>query len=151
MLDRNRDFISSARRRWLGLLVELRIERDDAAVGVLELAVSCTSSSWRSRSSSSVRSSSRFCCWISSIGVVGGLAARLVADPRELAARRRTARAAAASSSALTTVPQPDVELDLELVHEPARADDAQAHAGRATGNARRGSSRVLRCPGRGR
>ena len=39
MLERKRDLISSARRRWSARLVELRVQRHDAAVRVLELAV----------------------------------------------------------------------------------------------------------------
>ena len=39
MFERKRDLRSSARRRWSALLVELGVERDDAAIGVFELAI----------------------------------------------------------------------------------------------------------------
>ena len=63
MFERNRDFISSARRRWSGFLVELGVERDDAAVGVLELAVQAHELFLAARAARPAsRSSSRFCC-----------------------------------------------------------------------------------------
>ena len=67
MFERNRDFSSSARRRWSALLVQLGIERDDAAIGVFELAIEAGELLLLAlERRQAPRSSSWFCCWSSS-------------------------------------------------------------------------------------
>ena len=113
------------------LLVELRIERDDAAIGVFELAIEArrapAASAAVRRARAAVPGSAagflrpvlwgRRCRTASAISS----ARRLLIDP---------AAAAAAISRATIRVPA-DVESIDRAVHQPAGTDDPEAHSGR--------------------
>ena len=119
----------------LGVLVELGVEGDDAAVGLLELAVVqlADARAWRSRSSCRCGAAPG-----SAAGARRAGPAALPAGPARpddpspsLAGPSERPPALGSALPIVTVGPAPGRRLDLEPVHQPPRADDPQPQAGR--------------------
>ena len=150
MLDRKRVFSSETRRSELGLLVELGVEGDHAAVGLLQLAVDAAR---RARPGGRAAPAGRGAAPGSAAGPPrAGPAGACRASSAEIRARscgveRRPAASAGALAS-VTVVPPPGRRLDLEAVHQPPGADDARGPCRSASRTGRRGSACRSSIPG---
>ena len=111
------------------LFVELRVERDTPRLVSSSSRLRCTSSCCFRWSSSSARSSSWFCCWISSASPRGRSRGDLLLEPPDGLKRHGGHAARAGASRASPRCPP--ARCGSRIYRAAARAADADAHAGR--------------------
>ena len=141
MFERKRDFISSARRRWSARSSSSAYSATTPRLVSSSSRLSATSSSCRVRSSSSAAQQLLVLPLELRERIVRSLLGELPAQPVEGAGVRT-------GVPARQELPEPDRRalrrrVDVESIHQPARADHPEAHAGRRSVLVPRGSGRA--------